>query len=308
MDFSWNIKVIDVFGAALAGHIAMRNKMDPLHPYRNRLLHGNCIEIMREMPANSVDLIFADPPFNIGLEGYDVYVDKKPYEEYYNWSADWINECYRICAEDGSIYIAIGDEFAAELNILLKKAGFIFRNWIVWHFTFGQNTRSKFARCHTHILYFTKHRKNFKFNKEDILIPSARQLVYGDKRAKSGGKVPDDVWPVYADAGGLSHELAVYPQDWEIWNDSRVCGTFKERLLKPDGSAHPCQMPLSVLRRIISASSNKGDLVLDPFCGTGTTAVAAQELGRQYCSMDISEDYVRLTQSRLNNDAQEKAD
>ena len=132
-------------------------------------------------------------------------------------------------------------------------------------------------------------------------MPSTRQLIYKDKRAKGGGKTPDDVWPVYADAGGLPHDLAVYPQDWEMWSDSRLCGTFKERLIKPDGSAHPCQMPLSILRRIVRASLNPGDLVLDPFSGTGTTA-AATALGRRFCAIDQSAEYCAIGAERVLGD------
>ena len=262
------------------------------------IMLGDCVESMRTLPDESSDLIFTDPPFNIGLK-YDVYNDKLPYEEYYKWSVGWITEASRILSPTGSIYVCIGDEFAAELNIIMKKAGLIFRNWIIWHYTFGEQQRTKFSRCHTHILYFTKSRDKFTFNRNEVLVPSARQLIYKDKRAKAGGKTPDDVWPVYADAGGMSHDLAVYPQDWEVWNDSRVCGTFKERLMKPDGTAHPCQLPLSIVKRAIRASSNPGDLVTDPFCGTGTTPYAAKELGRHYLAMEMSQSYYDVSTERL---------
>jgi DNA modification methylase len=159
----------------------------------NKIHLGDCIDIMKSMVPNSIDLIFADPPFNIGLK-YDNYIDTKSYEEYYLWSQKWINETYRILKPNGSIYIAIGDEFASEINIILKKRGFVFRNWLIWYYTFGQNQRKKFNRAHTHIFYFTKNNNNFIFNDDDIRIPSARQLIYKDKRAHPKGKVPDDVW------------------------------------------------------------------------------------------------------------------
>ncbi|MCW7071994.1 MAG: site-specific DNA-methyltransferase [Methanophagales archaeon] len=110
---------------------------------------------MKTLPNKSVDLVFADPPFNIGLK-YDVYNDNLSYEKYYNWSEEWVKEACRLLKNRGAIYVAIGDEFAAELNIILKRRGFYFRNWIVWHYTFGQNQRKKFTRAHTHIFYFTK--------------------------------------------------------------------------------------------------------------------------------------------------------
>ncbi|HEO64406.1 MAG TPA: site-specific DNA-methyltransferase, partial [Spirochaetes bacterium] len=165
-----------------------------------------------------------------------------------------------------------------EINILLKQTGFHFRNWIIWYYTFGQNQRKKFNRSHTHIFYFTKDKDkdNFVFNSDNIRVPSARQLVYHDKRAHPKGKVPDDVWQY-----------------------SRVCGTFKERL-----GNHPCQMPQNLLERIVQTSSNVGDLVLDPFGGTGTTAKVAQSLNRKYISIEKSEEYYELILKRLKSDIQ----
>jgi DNA modification methylase len=244
---------------------------------KNRVYFGDCLEIMRGFPDESVDLFFADPPFNIGLK-YHKYNDKLPYEDYYNWCSLWINESYRLLKSTGSIYIAIGDEFAAEINILLKKGGYNFRNWIIWYYTFGQNQRKKFNRSHTHILYFTKDKENFVFNDKEIRVPSARQLKYKDKRANPIGKIPDDVW-----------------------NISRVCGTFKERI-----GNHPCQMPESLLELIIKASSKTNDLVFDPFGGTGTTAVVAKKLNRKYITIEKSEVYYRIIIKRLNCEYDEK--
>ncbi len=238
----------------------------------DKIYLGDCIEIMKQLPSNSIDLIFADPPFNIGIK-YNNYNDNLSYEEYCIWLEEWIKEAYRILEETGSIYIAIGDEFAAETNIILKKTGFYFRNWLIWYYTFGQNQRKKFSRAHTHIFYFTKDKKKFKFNGDDIRIPSARQLVYNDKRANPKGKIPDDVWQI-----------------------SRVCGTFKERLGK-----HPCQMPENLLKRIILASSDIDDIVLDPFGGTGTTAIVAKKLRRHFITIEISEEYYNNILKRVNN-------
>ncbi|MBI3600226.1 MAG: site-specific DNA-methyltransferase [Nitrospinae bacterium] len=242
----------------------------------NKVYLGDCIKVMKEIPPESIDLVFADPPFNIGIK-YDKYNDTLSYDEYYKWSKNWIIETYRLLKKEGSIYIAIGDEFAAEINIILKHTGFYFRNWIIWYYTFGQNQRKKFNRAHTHIFYFTKDKEKFKFNSEAIRIPSARQLIYNDRRANPQGKIPDDVWEF-----------------------SRICGTFKERL-----ADHPCQMPESLLERIIGASSNVNDIVLDPFGGTGTTVAVAKKLKRNYITMDISENYYDVIVKRLNGQIEE---
>jgi len=237
----------------------------------NKVYLGDCIEIMRTLPDKSIDLVFADPPFNIGIK-YDVHNDNMPYEEYYNWSEKWIKETYRLLKNNGTIYIAIGDEFAAEINAILKRTGFYFRNWIIWYYTFGQNQRKKFNRSHTHILYFTKDKEQFTFNDRNIRVPSSRQLVYKDKRANPLGKIPDDVWQF-----------------------SRVCGTFKERI-----GEHPCQMPENLLELIIKTSSNEGDLVLDPFGGTGTTTAVAKGLKRKFITMEISKEYYDVILKRLD--------
>jgi len=242
----------------------------------NKVYLGDCIEIMKTLPNGSVDLVFADPPFNIKAE-YDVYNDNMSYKDYCNWTEKWIQETYRLLKDCGTIYIAICDEFAAEINIILKRTGFYFRNWIIWYYTFGQNQRKKFNRAHTHILYFTKNQERFIFNDKEIRVPSARQLIYKNKRANPLGKIPDDVWQF-----------------------SRVCGTFKERIGK-----HPCQMPEELLELIIKTSSKEGNLILDPFGGTGTTAVVAKRLKRNFITIEISKGYYDIILKRLNGEVAE---
>jgi DNA modification methylase len=237
----------------------------------DRIYHADCIEFLNASPAESVDLAFADPPFNIGYV-YDKYHDDRPDEEYVDWTRSWMAAVQRVLTPTGSFYIAIGDEFAADIRIIARDLGLHWRNWIIWHYTFGQNMRSKFSRAHTHIFYFTKHAKDFTFNDRNIRFPSARHTEYQDLRAHPLGRVPDDVWDDFP----------------------RVCGTFKER-----AGFHGCQMPEALLMRIILASSNPGDLVLDPFIGSGTTAVAAKKLNRRYIGIDLSEEYVAHVKQRL---------
>jgi len=239
----------------------------------NEIVEGDCVEIMAGFPAESVDLVFADPPFNIGVH-YENSDDSREHDEYVAWSETWIEAAVRLLKKNGSLYVAIGDEYAAEIRMIAREKNLFLRNWIIWHYTFGQHQRRKFSRSHTHIFYWVVNEREFTFNAAGIRVPSARQEVYADKRANPEGRIPDDVWTF-----------------------SRVCGTFKERVGK-----HPCQMPESLLERIILASSNQGDVVLDPFCGTGTTAAVAQKLGRNYIGIDISSSYCELTRRRLQQD------
>lgn len=247
--------------------------MSGMQKFRNTILCGDCIEILRSVEEPFADLIFADPPFNIGYQ-YDKYRDRVEKKRYLAWTRDWMSVCLGVLKPTGSFYMAIGDDYAAHVRLIGEDLGLTLRNWIIWHYTFGQQTRNKFARSHTHIFYFVKNPQQFTFNDWAVRVPSDRQLVYNDKRAQSCGKLPDDVWNTY----------------------SRVCGTFRERQ-----GWHPCQMPELLLARVISASSNPGDCVLDPFVGSGTTAAAAFQLGRDYCGIDISERYVENTRKRLTD-------
>ena len=238
----------------------------------NKIVCGDCIELLGGVGEPFADLIFADPPFNIGYK-YDKYKDKVKSKNYIAWTKDWMSACKGVLRPHGSFYIAIGDDYAANVKVIADEIGLVMRNWIIWHYTFGQQTKAKFARAHTHIFYFVNDKANFMFNDHAVRVPSDRQLIYNDKRANPMGKMPDDVWNQY----------------------SRVCGTFKERV-----NWHPCQMPESVLQRIIAASSNEGDCVLDPFSGSGTTAAVAYRLGRNYVGMDVSESYVENAKKRLD--------
>lgn len=228
-------------------------------------------KLLPTWPAGSIDLVFADPPFNIGYV-YDKYHDDVPDEQYVAWTREWMAACRRVLKPTGSFYIAIGDDFAADIRIIGRELGLHLRNWIIWYYTFGQNTKAKFCRAHTHIFYFTMDRKTFTFNDHLLRFPSARHTEYQDLRANGAGRLPDDVWDDFP----------------------RVCGTFKER-----AGFHGCQMPEALLMRIIMASSNPGEVVLDPFVGSGTTAVAAKRLGRRYIGIDLSPTYAEHTKQRL---------
>lgn len=261
-------------------------------PEANQIISGDSIQLLNDGPEGWVDLVFADPPFNIGYlyHGYD---DHRSDDEYLAFSKDWMSAVHRALKPNGSFYLAIGDEFAADLAVIARRqVGFHLRNWIIWHYTFGQQPKNKFARSHTHILYFTKDAKNFTFNPDDVRVASARQTTYKDARANPKGKLPDDVWFLRPQVA--AEETAMFAPDGDTWNVSRVCGTFKER-----EGWHGCQMPMAVLDRVIRASSNPGDVVLDPFNGSGTTVVSAALLGRKYVGIDQSEEYVGYARKRL---------
>lgn len=217
------------------------------------------------------DLIFADPPFNIGYK-YDKYQDELKSKEYIAWTKAWMTACKGVLKPHGSFYIAIGDDYAANVKTIADELGLCMRNWIIWYYTFGQQTKNKFARAHTHIFYFVNDKANFTFNDYAVRVPSDRQLIYNDKRANPNGKLINDVWDEFP----------------------RVCGTFNQRQ-----GWHPCQMPESLLARIIRISSDEGNWVLDPFNGSGTTCIVAAKLKRKYTGIEISSDYMKESRKRI---------
>jgi DNA modification methylase len=208
----------------------------------NRICHGDCVAGMRSLPEGCVDLAFADPPFNIGYE-YDVYDDARDRSHYLDWSREWISSVHRVLKPTGTFWLAIGDEYAAELKLLSQDIGFHCRSWIVWYYTFGVNCTKKFSRSHAHLFHFVKNVKNFTFRSDasENRVHSARQLVYDDIRANPFGRLPDDTWVQRPQ--NLADRFT--PSE-DTWYFPRVAGTFKER-----AGFHGCQMPEQLLGRII---------------------------------------------------------
>lgn len=291
----------------------------------NKIHQGDCIAGLSALPAGGIDLAFADPPFNIGYQ-YDEYDDRQEHEQYIAWSREWIAAVHRVLKDDGTFWLAIGDEYAAELKLASQQIGFHCRSWVVWYYTFGVNCKNKFTRSHAHLFYFVKDPKRFTFRADDLdnRIPSARQLVYQDKRANPRGRLPDDTWIIRPtdvvgelidDEGFLSLDEIPPPRDdeqtWQIrpqdvescfqagedtWYFPRVAGTFKER-----AGFHGCQMPEQLLGRIIRTCSEEGDTVLDPFSGSATTLAVAKKLGRKYVGFELSADYAKYGRQRLKS-------
>lgn len=236
------------------------------------IIHGDCLATFGTLDDRCARLIFADPPYNIGIDyGDGAKADKLTDAEYMQWVTSWLEECWRVLKDDGSLWVMIGDEYAAEYAVALKKLGFTIRSWVKWYETFGVNCANNFNRTSRHIFYAVTNPKKFVFNVDSVSRPSDRQLKYGDKRAAEDGKLWDDVWQI-----------------------PRVTGTSNERI--PD---FPTQIPLAITRAIVGCASDPADLVIDPFNGSGSTGVAAVELGRKYLGMEKSSEFCRLSRLRL---------
>jgi len=191
-------------------------------------------------------------------------------KEYLDFTYAWLDLCIDALKDSGSIWVNIPDTWAAEIVVHLKSRGLTMVNWCVWHYRFGQNTRGKFINSKVHALYFCKDPARRTWNPDPVLEVSDRRSIYFDPRTEdkrdgmpAGLRVPMDVW---------------YGKFW-----GRVQGNNKERR-----RGHDNQLPEVYLDRVISCSSNEGDLVLDPFLGSGTTGVVAHALGRRFIGCEYS--------------------
>jgi site-specific DNA-methyltransferase (adenine-specific) len=217
-------------------------------------------------------LIFTDPPYNIGIDyGDGEKADLLTPQAYMKWVRQWFSLCWDCLTNDGSLWVMIGDEYAAEYCTELKATGFTVRSWIKWYETFGVNCSNKFNRTSRHIFYAVKDEKSFVFNPEPVTRPSDRQTKYGDSRAAAGGKIWDDVWQI-----------------------PRLTGTCAERI--PD---FPTQLPLALVEPIVLCASMPGDLVVDPFNGSGTTGVASVRNDRKYVGVEKSEAFADMATKRI---------
>lgn len=251
---------------------------------------GDCLDLLcklKEPPS----LIVADPPYDFA-QPYDVYVDHKGYDKYMAWTLQWLSLSAEVLHKWGALWVFCPEEWVSEIDLICRKVLRLHRRrHVVWAFTFGQKAQKNFTRAHVHLLYFCKTKTRFVFNTPAVCVPSARQLVYNDSRAVAGGKPPDDVWML------LKSQLELHmTSDTDTWLESRICGTYRER------QAHaPNQIPVPLMERIVLATSNPGDLVVDPFCGTGSSGLACLKYNRRWAGFDISCDYVDRANARLQS-------
>ncbi len=254
-----------------------------------KVIKGDCVKGANSLPKGKAKTVIADPPYNFGVP-YDSYADNKTYAEYIKWTRQWMTAAVNALDKQGSLFVFVPDEWVSEIDMLARHELRLYkRRHIIWTFTFGVACQGNFSRSHCHILYFTKQKTNRTFNDDAIRVKSARTLVYKDKRANPKGKLPDATWMLLMD------QLEQYMTgDTDVWLESRICGTFKER-----AKHSPNQIPLPIMERIIKATTNKGDTVIDMFAGTGGSGVAATLLGRNYIGYDVSPECVRQSNAKI---------
>jgi site-specific DNA-methyltransferase (adenine-specific) len=231
----------------------------------NRLICGDATQEMSKLPDACIDLLIADPPYNLGKD-YGNNFDQKAWRDYETFSQNWLAEASRLLKPSGSIYIFMGVRFISKLFLMLEEEFKLnFNGWITWHYTQGMGRKTGFSPRHEDILYFTKS-DQFTFNLDDVRVP---QKYYRERNNMAGAN-PGDVWQ-------FSHV--------------HYCSAERE--------PHPTQKPEALMERIIKASSHPGDLVLDPFVGSGTTCRVAQILGRNWLGIDVNPEYISMSQKRI---------
>ncbi|GIK41625.1 MAG: methyltransferase [Chloroflexota bacterium] len=232
----------------------------------NHLICGDAVQEMSRLPDACVDLLIADPPYNLGKD-YGNNLDRKAWREYEAFTRAWLAQAVRLLKPTGSIYVFMGVRFVSRLFMLLEEEFKLeFNGWITWHYTQGMGRKTGFSPRHEDILYFTRSQQ-FTFNLDEVRVP---QKYYRERNNMAGAN-PGDVWT-------FSHV--------------HYCSAERE--------AHPTQKPEALLERIIKASSQPGQVVLDPFVGSGTTCRVAQILGRAWFGIDVNPEYISMSQKRLD--------
>lgn len=247
--------------------------------FLNKIIHGDCIEVMQQIPSDSIDVTFADPPFNL-KKNYSSYKDEKDTDEYLSWCKQWILEMVRITKPSGSIFLHNIPKWLTFYAEFLNEVA-DFRHWIAWDAPTAPMGKT-LQPSHYGILFYAKNQRENKFY----------EIRYPHKRCRKCGYLLKD----YGGKKKILHPFGPLVSD--IWSDIHRIRHNKHR------DPHPCQLPVHLLERILLMSTDEGDVVLDPFMGTGTTAVAAARLGRNIIGIDIDSEYVEITRNKL---AQETA-
>ena len=249
-----------------------------IEAYINRIIQGDCLELFRQIPDNSVDVTFADPPFNLKKK-YNSMKDSLELEEYLHWCKCWIAEMVRVTKPTGSIFVHNIPKW------LTYYAGFLnqladFKHWISWDAPTAPMGKT-LQPAHYGILFYAKDAKQNKFY----------EIRYPHKRCRKCNYL-------HKDYGGKKAGLHPFgPLVSDAWTDVHRIKHNKYR------DEHPCQLPIHLLERLILMSTDEGDIVLDPFSGTGTTAVAAKRLGRRYIGFELDEQYATIARDKVEQEA-----
>jgi site-specific DNA-methyltransferase (adenine-specific) len=243
----------------------------------HKVFQGDALSALDLVPNGSVNLIFADPPYNIGKRFGDFVDAWESDEAYADWCMSWLEKCIEKLSANGSLYVMSSTQCIPYLDILLRKKLNILSR-IVWSYdSSGVQAKNHFGSMYEPILFCVKDKENYIFNNQDILV-----------EAKTGSqrKLID-----YRKAIPTPYNTQKVPGN--VWEFPRV------RYRMEEYEEHPTQKPEALLERVILASSNPGDVVMDPFSGTFTTGAVAKRLNRKTINIELNLDYVGIGLRRL---------
>jgi len=245
----------------------------------NKIYNQDCIEGMKTIPNEKIDLVVTDPPFAINfkakkanynrtssrvLSGYNEITK----ENYYEFTLNWMSQCFRILKESGGMYVFSGWNNLADILNAIEEIGFITVNHIIWKYQFGVVTNRKFVTSHYHCLYICKNDKKRKF------FPYER---FGKEEKNNQGR------------------SLHYKDKEDVWEIKREYWTGDEKT--------PTKLPAEIIKKILQYSSEEGDLVFDPFLGSGQTAVVSKLLKRNYMGFEIVKEYFDFISKRLKSNS-----
>lgn len=280
---------------------------------KNYIINSDTNLALRDFKDNSIDLLITSPGYFVGK----TYELDKSFSDYVDYHTKTVNLLYKKLKSNGSIFWNVAQTplnneiipLGAIYYNIFKKAGFHLKNWIIWHFEGGINTKNRLSGRYENILWFVKDKDNYKFNLDDIRIPAKWQ---NDPRVNPKGKNPTDVWEFnHKDLNPSEIQFFIE----EIKKDkAREKSDLSDNFLYIDRvvnvssekTSHPCQFPEKLIERIVKSSSDKGDLVVDIFLGSGTAAKVTKELKRNFIGIDIDLNYCKISQNRIDNTKDEK--
>lgn len=261
--------------------------IDPQFEHENGLLmNSDSIEFLKQIKSKTINLIFADPPYNIKKAEWDNFESQ---ELYIKWSIKWIKECSRILKDDGTLYVCGFSEILADLKHPSMKY-FLSCRWLIWYYQNKANLGKDWGRSHESLLCLRKS-KNFTMNIDDVRIPYSNHTLKYPVHAQ--GKTSQYSKSSSQKYSWNPHPLGAKPKD--VIELPTTCNGMTEK------TSHPTQKPEALLRKIILASSNPDDIVLDPFSGSGTTCVVSEQLNRKWIGCDMNSEYNEFAIKRIEN-------
>jgi DNA modification methylase len=270
---------------------------EPLFEYisydiSHNVINGDSLKVLKEIEDGKFDLIITSPPYNVGKS----YETKTSIEKYLETQEEIINELIRTLSDKGNLcwqvgnFVDKGEVFPLDIYYyqIFKKHGLKLRNRIIWHFGHGLHASNRFSGRYETILWFSK-TNDYIFNLDNVRVPAkypGKLHFKGDKKGQPSGnplgKNPSDIWEIVA-------------KDWEtaMWDIPNVKSNH------PEKTEHPCQFPVELIERLVLSMTKPGDLVVDPFMGVGSTAIASLRNGRKVAGAEIIEKYVNIAKERL---------